>query len=291
MPKKIIVPDRGFLENLYITEHFTSDEIAHMLGVSKRAVLRWLHLYEIDMRLAGRGMVAQGKQQPTRDDLMKLIHKDKLSYQEIADMYGATTRQAVFYWMKKFDVPHRTDEETKVIRWYREREQPNLPTREEFLRLYEQGWSVAIIARDLGLDEDTVLRFCHKQGIELRLNGWRGQRYECQDGHSVRSVFEQRVDDWLYKHDIEHIYEPPLPFDRRYLSDFFANGYYIEIWGVKKSNKYYHENSTKYNQRKLRKLAQYKEHNLPLIEIHEYDFDSRPERKSMWERRLQLLLK
>lgn len=289
MKVRIVKPERKALEDLYKIQHLTSIQIAALYGVSKRQVLRWMHSYKIDMRLPGRGLVAQGSQQPTRDELIKWLHEENRSYQEIADMFE-TTPQAVTYWLEKYNIPHKTSEMIKTSRWYKNREQPQLPTKEEFLQLYEQGWSVERIANDLNMHEDMLRRFCHKQGIELRPNGWRGQKYTCEDGHLVRSIFEQRVDNWLYEHNISHIYEPPLPFDRRYHSDFLANGYYIEIWGVKHPSEHYNKNSLKYNQRKLRKLLQYKEHNLPLIEIYPYDFDTRPERKAPWERRLQVLL-
>src|SRR5260221_14401648 len=87
------------------------------------------------------------------------LFRSHLSYQEIADMFGATTPQAVTYWLEKYDIPHRSAEMTKVVRWYRDREQPQLPTKEEFLHLYEQGLSIERIAHDTGLDEDTLLRF------------------------------------------------------------------------------------------------------------------------------------
>jgi hypothetical protein len=170
---------------------------------------------------------------------------------------------------------------TRENRWYRDKEEPQLPTKEEFLQLYEQGQSVEHIARDLGVPSYMLFYFCEKEGIELKPNGWQmGLRYNCQDGHVVRSVYEQRVDDWLYAHNIPHVIEPLLPFDRRYRSDFLANDWYIEIWGVTKN--------LKYLERKSRKLAQYKEHNLPLIEIHDHHFDNR--RNDPWARILQKFL-
>src|SRR5260221_73620 len=278
MPKIIKVPERKALQELYEAQHLTTRQIGKLYGVSKETCTRWLRSYGMEMRLPGRGLVAQGNRQPTRDELVQWLHEENRSYQEIADMFEPTP-QAVTYWLEKYDIPHKTAEMIRTSRWYKGREQPQMPTKEEFLHLYEQGLSVERIASDLNIPVDMMFYFCKKQGIERRLNGWKGgQRFTCQDGHLVLSVFEQRVDNWLYEHGIEHIVEPPLPFDRRYRSDFLANGYYIEIWGVKKS--------PGYNQRKLHKLAQYKEHNLPLIEIDAYDFDTRPERKSPWQRRL-----
>jgi hypothetical protein len=93
-----------------------------------------------------------------------------------------------------------------------------------------------------GVTDKVISRLFGEYGIQPNPNGWDGgKRHACQDGHLVRSTYEQRVDDWLYRHGIEHVYEPTLPYDRRCRSDFLANGWYIEIWGVKGNAAYYHD--------------------------------------------------
>ncbi|MGH2478516.1 MAG: hypothetical protein ACRDHW_02525, partial [Ktedonobacteraceae bacterium] len=93
-------------------------------------------------------------------------------------------------------------------------------------------------------------------------------------------TYEQRIDDWLHEHGIPHRYEPRLPFDNRSKADFFANGWYIEIWGVAQ-NKIYTE-------RRKRKIRGYNLHHLPLIEIDLHHFDSK--RNFLWIRRLKKVL-
>lgn len=286
-------PDKEILQDLYEFQHLTSHQIAPLYGTSKTQVLRWLRSYDIPLRLPGIGMVAKGKYKPTQEELHELIHGQYLCYREIGQMFDVT-KECVGYWVKAYGIPAPNP-------WAARKggNLPKLPTREEFLELYEQGWSVARIGAFLDIPVDTLFTFCHKQQIEMRGTGFNGgNKFTCKDGHTVRSIYEQRVDDWLLEHGIEHVYEPLLPFDRRYRADFLANGWYIEIWGIRTTSVHvdpHMENqslgrhvNTKYIQRHLRKLEQYKEQGLPLIEIYENHFDSR--RNALWVRRLQAVL-
>jgi hypothetical protein len=55
----------------------------------------------------------------------------------------------------------------------------------------------------------------------------------CCDGHKVSSVQEQKIDNWLYFSGLLHAYQRRLPFEEKYLSDFYLPQYhlYIEYWG------------------------------------------------------------
>lgn len=268
-------PDKQTLVNLYETQRMTSVEIAQMYGVSDHTALRWLHFYQIGVRPQGVGLATQGKLVPTQEELTKYIHEQFLSYEEIAQIFGISI-QGIYYWMNKYDIQRPTH-------WasYYDGKLPQLPSKEEFLEMYDQGMSLALIAKQLDLTVDLLIGFCKKNAIQLRQNGFNGgYRFVCDDGHKVRSLYEQRIDNWLFEHHIEHIIEPPLPFDRRYRSDFFANGWYIEIWGIRRN--------ASYLARKQAKQTQYKAHGLPLIEIYEYHFDGR--RNEPWARKMQAVL-
>lgn len=274
MPKIIPMPPEKDLRVLYEDNHLSTVEIGKIYGASARPVEKWLRFYDITVRAFGRGMANQGKRQPTCEELTKFIHEEHRSYESISQDYGVTL-QAVYYWMNKYHIERPNYWNSRPI------SEPGLPAREEFLQLYEQGMSIEEVSKHLNLSVSVLMHFCKKNEIQLRPNGWKGgQRLPCKDGHVVLSLFEQRVDDWLSEHAIPHVNEPPLPFNRKYRADFLANGWYIEIWGVKRSPKYL--------QRKSIKTNLYKKHQLPLIEIYTYHFDLR--RDDPWKRVLRPVL-
>lgn len=93
-----------------------------------------------------------------------------------------------------------------------------------------------------------------------------------EDGHRVKSVGEQVIDDMLYELGIVHCYEKKVPIDidkQALTCDWFIpvlgtlKGIYIEYWGM--STKEYLAN-------KKRKQEAYKEHNIPLIQIEKDEY-------------------
>ena len=87
------------------------------------------------------------------------------------------------------------------------------------------------------------------------------------DGHMVRSIPEQIIDNWLYTRNIPHAYEKLIRNDGEeiYFSDWFLKegNVYIEYWGM--------EGYDKYDKRKEKKLEVYRREGLNLIEIHKND--------------------
>lgn len=103
-----------------------------------------------------------------------------------------------------------------------------------------------------------------KFGIKVRHDGNMGKKQKCKDGHWVMSSLEAKVDNWLFDHDIDHDYEPKLIEGRNYKSDFYANGYFIEIWGI--------TGKRSYESRKKAKREIYDSFKLKLIELEACDF-------------------
>lgn len=102
------------------------------------------------------------------------------------------------------------------------------------------------------------------------------QKLAAIDGHIVCSSYELRVCNWLHKNNIPHEYEPCGMFpESRIKADFLANGFYIEVWGMCTAT---------YSYERLRKLALYEKHNLPLISISARDF-----KKRTWRQKLEIL--
>ena len=108
-----------------------------------------------------------------------------------------------------------------------------------------------------------------KRGIEPPpRRGYQGRRHTSKDGHYVRSRLELRVDNWLFRHKLDHEYEPRLPFpfkNKPWLADFKVGAAYIEIWGLSKI--------VWYQDKMKRKKALYTEHGLHLVELDATDFE------------------
>jgi DNA-binding transcriptional ArsR family regulator len=246
----------------------TTVEIAERLAVSSTLVGQWLQQCNIDARPSGSGLDARGIVAPTAEELQRMVHEEYLSYAQIAERFGVD-QSAVPHWLDKHGVDRSDVRET---RWG-----GPIPDEDEILRLYSSGKSLRSIAKLYGVSKSTVRALCIEYGIPLRRDGFRhGQRFDCIDGHRVRSTYEKHVDDWLHRHGIEHVYEPILPCDTRYHADFRANGWYIEVWGVTQSETY--------DARKQRKIDLYLAHSIPLIEVPYYAFQTA--RKGLWKRLL-----
>lgn len=201
-----------------------------------------------------------------------MVHVQHLSYRQIAKTYHVD-HSAVPYWLNKNGIEAPTVWGTR-----RRGRVVTLPTEAELRhRVENRGESVTAIAASIGASRTTLLRLCHQYGVELRRDGWNPNRLPCLDGHEARSVYEQRVDDWLYQHNLKHECEPRYPWDGRYRADFLVGDTYIEVWGV--------SHNERYKQRKAMKVARCREEGLHLIQIEVWDFQRR------WERRLESLLR
>lgn len=274
--RKIPAPPIDKLKALYLDQQLSTRAIAAIYGVSKHPVEHWLHDYGIPTRPSGRGLEHQGVAPPSKEELYRLVHIEHKSYKQIAARYGVDYT-AIPHWLTKHDIPRPNGWDTR-----RKGNIPQLPDEPTLRHLYlEQEMSTSRIGSLYEVCGETIASLCRSYGISVRNSGFNGgQRFECLDGHLVRSVYEQRVDDWLYQHGISHVYEPVLPFDRRSRADFLANGWYIEVWGV--------VGSARYKARRARKHRLYIEHNIPIIEIPAHAFDAK--RNRMWERRLKQCL-
>lgn len=95
----------------------------------------------------------------------------------------------------------------------------------------------------------------------------------CEDGHIVKSEPERNIDNWLFNHDIKHIYERTYQVNEtvKLRPDWCLPGYikdedgrpidvYVEYWGI--------EGSIKYENIKNYKLPIYQQEGLTLVNIN-----------------------
>lgn len=193
------------------------------------------------------------------------------------EAFGTTRKEPTYIPCKRCGKPVRTY--PSVPRQYCSPQCANTtvehePTETELRHLYlERKLSLKNIGQLFNCGPTAIKLRLVKYDIPIRAPGWHGKLFLCKDGHKVRSTYEQRVDDWLYVHDLSHEYEPKLPFEDTRLADFYVSGYYIEVWGVRKQW---------YKERKREKLKDYEAYGLQLISLHEWDFD----RRAVYKRKL-----
>lgn len=269
-PTNKVRPEKGVVERLYCEQGLTTYQIGKQFNVSSTAVGNWLKHYDIPRRPSGNGLCTRGQKPPTKKQLNRMIHEQKMTYLEVAKRYDVDLT-AVYYWRKKYDLlgPQK-------LTFAEQYADPD--SKQAICSLYEAGTPLQQIAEKYDVTRGVISTYLRGIGVEIRRDGWGGdKRFECKDGHLVRSSYELRVDDWLNQHGIEHVYEPQLPFAPTYCADFLANGWYIEVWGV--------NDNPDYKQRKALKQELYTRHSIPLIELPSHAFSAF--HKGLWKRRLQ----
>ena len=264
----IDAPADSELQRLYIGERLSTNQLANLFGVCQTTATSWLDKAGIELRPSGTGLQARGLALPSRDELYNWLHVEHLTYKQIAEKFSLD-HSAVYHWVKKYGI-----EKPSIGGKAKCAIGATLPTVEQFITLYNSGLSLDRVGDMFGVPVSVVRRFCRQNNLAVRPDGWDGgKRVVCKDGTEVRSTYEQRVADWLFERGIAYVYEPSLPFGNM-RGDFYVNGRYIEIWGVK--------NSPEYNARRDRKKQGYKDAGLPLIGIYSQYFLS-----GAWERKLQ----
>lgn len=265
-------PDASQLHELYTRQRMTTRAIGKRYGVAHVTIRRWLTGYGIPIRASHNGLANRGVEAPTRDELHRMIHEEHLGYDQVAARYGVD-RTAIGHWLAKHSIPKPTVWDTR-----RRGVEPVIPSADELRTRYEAGERLEDLAVGTGVSGSTIAEVMRAAGIPIRPDGWNGgRRWTCTDGHLVRSVYEQRVDDWLTAHGHPHTVEPRLPFDARSRADFLVEGLYIEVWGV--------TGSASYDSRKARKKAQYAHHGLRLLELPAWAFG-----KATWRNKLAATL-
>lgn len=111
-------------------------------------------------------------------------------------------------------------------------------------------------------NKSIYLKITNCEKIEL-LNTMYESNYTCEDGHPVKSQQEALIDNYLFNHNIRHVYEKAFPIDNNKEHDLHPDFYlpdldvYIEHWGIK--------NNVKYEETKEYKIPFYKKAKITLI--------------------------
>lgn len=107
-----------------------------------------------------------------------------------------------------------------------------------------------------------TLKITHCSEMEIIENSYESP-YTCEDGHIVKSQQEVLIDNYLFQHNIRHVYEKSFPIDNNKDHDLHPDFYlpdldiYIEHFGIK--------NNPKYEETKEYKIPFYQKARITLI--------------------------
>jgi hypothetical protein len=276
-------PDDETLRHLYLFGGPTSAQIAAQVGVSPSAVWKWLRDADVARRKPGQQRGKPGtpkRQRPDPAVLRDLYEAQRLPAKEVAERLGVhwTT---VIDWLRDAGVAVRPSHRRRTVGERRTGQPALLPDAATFCALYGSGLSLEAVGERYGVSTMVTTKLARAYGVSLREGGYNGgRRHVGTDRHRVRSSYELMVCEWLTARGIVHEYEPSLPLPGRWSADFRANGWYIEIWGMKSHGRY--RDGQEY------KRAWYRAHNAALIELSAHMFA--PSRAGLWERRLARVL-
>ena len=258
------VPSRKELEAVYLDAWRTVEEACVFYGVCSRTFRGWLDERGVEKRQRGE-VHWHRSHRPTADQLRKHIYEEYLSYAEIADLYGVKGLRTVRQWLDKYEI-----ERPGYMHSRTNGQHPDTPPA-DVLRILYLEWQMSSrhIADLYGVSQYPILSWLDQLEIPTRDSGFNYHSSAiAEDGTVVKSLYEMRTANWLHRAGLDYVYEPPTPFKGRYRADFFVvkTGWLIEVWGVK--------GKAEYDRRREKKERQYRRHNVPLLGLEVWHFDS-----------------
>ena len=111
-------------------------------------------------------------------------------------------------------------------------------------------------------NKSVILKITNCSEVEILESGYES-KITCDDGHPVKSQQEAMIDNYLFGHNIRHVYEKPFPIDGNPEHDLHPDFYlpeldiYIEHFGI--------TGNKRYEETKEYKLPHYKKAGITLI--------------------------
>lgn len=97
-------PSADELKRLYVDQELTSRQIATMLGVDRNRLLAWLTEYDITRHGVPGTLLLKGIAPPSKKTLYDLVHRKHKTFEEIGQMFGGVTKNAVMAWLNKLGI-------------------------------------------------------------------------------------------------------------------------------------------------------------------------------------------
>lgn len=141
----------------------------------------------------------------------------------------------------------------------------NIP-REELANLYiKEQRTTREIAEVYNTDKKVICDYLHRYKIEVRPDSFPNTSVLiCKNGQRVRSHYERAFLNEMLTQEIDFLYEPRIPNNRRYSADFKVGNIYVEVWGM--------VGWESYEKRMEVKKEIYKNNNLKLFNVYPSDF-------------------
>lgn len=161
LSKGSVRPTKAQLRQWYTNERLSSTEIAARLKVTNTTVLGWLRKHKIPTRNNSEAQMRGNARKPTKRQLKRMYHDERIPTGEIAEQLGVTPR-TVMNWMIDYEIPIRSVRESKMP------EGVTRPSEEELERMYvDEGMSTVQMAKRIGVrSSSTVGRWLKEHGIK-----------------------------------------------------------------------------------------------------------------------------
>jgi len=112
LPRGVTRPSGEELERLYVDERMSSTEIAEMYGTGISTISKWLIKEGIKTRNASEAKLPRGVTRPSGEELERLYVDERMSINNIAEMYGVNKTTA-WGWLKGAGVKIRPSNSPK----------------------------------------------------------------------------------------------------------------------------------------------------------------------------------
>jgi len=157
-------PSKETVRDLYEAQRLTTRQIGSIYEVAHITVRRWLLHYGIQPRASHNGLLNRGQQEPTKEDLERLVHGEHHSYREIAAMFGVDFT-AVPFWLKRHGIA-----KPKIWTTRRKEDLP-MPSADELRELINDGLSANDVGRRFAVSGNCIASHCRHLGIPLENKG------------------------------------------------------------------------------------------------------------------------
>lgn len=146
---------REELEDLYNTKRLSSSQIAEKFGVSSTTIRQLMKEYNIIRRNNSEAHLSKNARLPTKENLIRLYCKDKLSVKEISSTFSVSTT-TIYNLMRRYNIQRKPQRKFYL-------------SKEELENLYwKEKKDTFEIAEIYGVEFNTVRRWMKKYEIPTR---------------------------------------------------------------------------------------------------------------------------
>jgi transposase len=169
MTKKLDIPQKEELENMYLKEGSTISSLARHFNTSNPTVRSWLKKYEIHLKTHREASTQANNRhrsniKPDKTSLSKL-YKDYTI--DLLEGHFNVGQQTIYDWLKEYDIPIRTLSESVKIG--KEKQYKNIQFTYDFLdKEYDRTKSIDVLAKTLNVSRSHIRSQLIKNKIKIK---------------------------------------------------------------------------------------------------------------------------